>query len=46
MTIYQNEDDPLIVDSTSKNDFFPTIYTVQMFPKFVKTVIKMKQGVE
>lgn len=36
MIIYFGEGDPIFVDSTSKRDFFPSLYTVQMFPKIVK----------
>ena len=38
MVIYFGEGDPIFVDSTSKKDFFPSTYAVQMFPKMVKTM--------
>ena len=28
MIIYKDENDPLFIDSTSKGDFFPTVYAI------------------
>ena len=46
MLIYCNSQNPLFVDTTSKNDFFPTMYTLSKFPNCVKFSLKMKLGVE
>lgn len=44
--IYRDETDPLIIDSTSNKDYFPTVYAVMMFPDLVKHVFTLKPDVE
>lgn len=44
--IFVDETDPLIVDSTSNKDYFPTVYCLNLFPDFVKLVFELKEGVE
>lgn len=46
MTIYASDTDPLLVDATSKGDFFPTVYTLQMTPRLVKGYLVLKPGIE
>eukprot|EP01016_Furgasonia_blochmanni_P000252 TRINITY_DN1001_c0_g1_i1.p1 TRINITY_DN1001_c0_g1~~TRINITY_DN1001_c0_g1_i1.p1 ORF type:complete len:729 (-),score=327.94 TRINITY_DN1001_c0_g1_i1:179-2275(-) len=36
---------PLLVDATGKNDFFPTLYTLNLYPKFAPVLI-LNPGVE
>ena len=44
--IYRDETDPLIIDSTSNKDYFPSVYAVAMFPDLVKHVFTLKPEVE
>lgn len=44
--IYASDTDPLFVDATSKGDFFPTVYALQMAPKLIKVYIKLKPTVD
>jgi translation initiation factor 2D len=46
ITIYRDEADPLIVDSTSGKDYFPSVYCLMMFPDLVKIVFELKHEVE
>lgn len=46
MIIYSDEEDPFFVDSTSKKDYFPTVYALATFPTLLKHKIYIKKGVE
>lgn len=46
MIIYSNGKDPLFVDSTSKKDYFPTVYALSMFPKLLKISLILKDGTD
>ena len=46
MIYYTDENDPIFVDSTSKKDYFPTIYTLSQFPSLVNTYVVLKPGLE
>lgn len=46
MVFYTDETDPIFVDSTSKKDFFPTVYTLSQFPTLVPFFLKLKKNVE
>lgn len=46
MIIYCSETDPLFVDATSKGDFFPTIYSLQMCPNLLAGIVRLHQGIE
>ena len=46
IVIYSDESDPLLVDSTSNRDYFPTVYCMNLFPTFVKIVLELNSGVE
>ena len=46
MIIYSDEDSPMFVDSTSKKDYFPSIYALAAFPTLLKHKLYMKKGVE
>lgn len=36
-----NEQNPLWVDSTGKGDFFPTVYSLSLYPKLVQNYLKI-----
>ena len=38
MLIYRDEDDPLFIDSTGKNDMFPSLYTLMAYPDIIPSV--------
>lgn len=42
MTIYSDEENPIFVDSTSKKDYFPTVYALDLFPTILKNKLFMK----
>lgn len=44
MLIFNGDDDPLFVDGTGKNDFFPSIYTMIAYEPFIK-YITLQEGV-
>ena len=44
--IISDETDPLIVDTTGKGDYYPTIYLLNRYPQLVKIVFLLKPGVE
>ena len=46
MIIYSDEEIPMFVDSTSKKDFFPSIYALQRFPTLLKNKLFMKKDFE
>lgn len=46
MIIYSDGTDPLFVDSTSKKDYFPTVYALSMFPKLLKVSLILKEGAD
>lgn len=46
VTIISDEEDPLIVDTTSKGDYFPTIYLLNLYPNMVNIMFVLKPGVE
>lgn len=41
MVLYCSETDPLFVDASGKDDFFPTIYALQMCPKLLAGFIHL-----
>lgn len=45
MLVYMDEDSPLFVDPTGKNDFFPSIYTLMAYPSIIPSV-DIFEGVE
>lgn len=44
--ILSDEKDPLMVDTTSNGDYFPTIYLLSLYPNMVNIVFVLKPGVE
>merc|ERR1712032_575493 len=45
VTIFSNDDAPMIIDPTGNRDYFPSIYAVDMYPDLVKC-LTLKEGVE
>ena len=45
MLIYTDGDSPIFVDSTGKNDFFPSLYTLMGYPTIIPSV-EIFEGVE
>lgn len=46
MLIYSEDLNPLFVDSTSKKDYFPSIYALEQFPTLLKNKLFLKPGVQ
>jgi hypothetical protein len=46
MSLYCSESDPLFVDASSKGDFFPTIYALQMCPQLISGYACLHAGAE
>jgi translation initiation factor 2D len=46
IVIYRDETDPLVIDSTSNKDYFPTVYALMMFPDLIKFVFVLKPDEE
>jgi translation initiation factor 2D len=46
IVVFRDETDPLIIDSTSNKDYFPSVYCLQLFPDFVKIVFELKPDVD